>query len=82
MLLIYVICTLTSVLSVGVNGEDMIDGPDDLVHALDVALPRVELGIQEQHPFHYLPVCLAALVQRRVITAMTGALTRCVQLLI
>ena len=50
-----------------VGGEDVVDGPDDLVHALDVALPGVELGVDEEDPLDDLPVRLVAVLQRRVV---------------
>lgn len=37
-----------AILLVGVGGEDVVDGREDLVHALDVANARVELGEEEE----------------------------------
>ena len=42
----------------GVGGEDVVDGADDLVHALDVSLAGVELGVEEEDPLDDLPVRL------------------------
>lgn len=50
-----------------IRREDVVDGPDDLVHALYVALARVQLRVDEQHPLHHLPVRLFALLHRRVV---------------
>ena len=50
-----------------VRGEYVVNGTDDLVHALDVALPGVELGVDEEDPLDDLPVRLVAVLQRGVV---------------
>lgn len=61
---------LTSKLFIGVDGKCMVYGAYNFVHALHVALARVELGVEEQHTFYYLPVRLATLIERRVVSAV------------
>ena len=55
-------------LPAGVGGEHVVDGAHDLVHALHVALPRVQLGVEEQDPFHHFPVGLVAQAEGRVVS--------------
>lgn len=52
---------------VGVGGEGVVNGPDDLVHALHVGDARVQLGVDEQDSLHHLPVRLAAVRQNLVL---------------
>lgn len=54
-------------LAAGVGGEGVVDGAHDLVHALDVGDPRVELGVDEEDPLHHLPVSLAAVRENLVL---------------
>ena len=60
----------------GVGGEDVVDGADDLVHALDVSLAGVELGVEEEDPLDDLPVRLlprlhdGRVVLRRLLPAV------------
>ena len=50
-----------------VGREHVVDGPDDLVHALNVALSGVELGVDEQDPLDHLPVRLVPVFERGVV---------------
>jgi hypothetical protein len=52
---------VTSEVDVGVAGEGVVDGADDFVHPLDVALAGVELGVEEEDALDDLPVGLFAL---------------------
>ena len=40
--------------------QHIIQGPHDLVHALNVSLARVQLGVHEEHSLHNLPVGLTS----------------------
>ena len=51
----------------GVRGQHVVDWPDDLIHPLDVALARVELGVEEEDPLDDLPVGLLARLHDGVV---------------
>lgn len=53
----------------------MVDGTDYFVHSLNVALPGVQLRVEEEHPLDDLPVSLATFVQRRVVPAVQTFVT-------
>ena len=57
----------TSPIAAGVGGEQIINGPDDLVHALDVTLAGIQLGVNEQNPLDYLPVRLLTRIEDSVV---------------
>ena len=51
----------------GVRGQHVVDWPDDLIHPLNVALTRIELGIEEEDPLDDLPVGLLARLHDGVV---------------
>lgn len=54
-------------LAIGVSGKSVVEGAHDLIHALHISDARVELGIDEQDPFHHLPVGFTAIGQNLIL---------------
>ena len=41
---------------VRIGGESVVNGSDDFIHALNVALAGVELGVKKEDPLHDFPM--------------------------
>lgn len=57
----------TSPFRSGIRGKGVINRSDDLVHPLNVALTRIQFGVEEEDSLNDLPMSLFALVQRLVV---------------
>lgn len=55
-----------------VVGQNIIDRPNDLVHALHIALAGIELGEDEQYPSDNLPMILQTLATATLATVIVG----------
>ena len=65
---------LTSPAHIRVGGERVVDGANDLVHALDVALAGVQLGVEEEDALDDLPVRLLTARQSHVVVLLLAPL--------